>query len=42
MEVETKLVLISERLPLSQGALLSWVGFSDFGVRLMSIKSRLL
>lgn len=42
MDIETKAILISERLPLSQGAVLSWVGFSDYGVSTRSINFRLL
>ena len=42
MDVETREILISERLPLSQGALLTWVGFSEYGVRYFKLIARLL
>ena len=33
MDVDTRSILVAERLPLSQGSVLNWVGFSDYGVR---------
>ena len=42
MDVETREILITERLPLSQGAFLTWVGFSEYGVRYFKLIARLL